>query len=150
MALIVIAAVGIVVGIFIWKKKKVAPVPATVQAADKKPASPVMLQQPDGRETITPSEMSTHMQSRTNSHGKLKQVLGTEFTMTDEAKLKSVEKTETSGAGDDTGLNTAEVGESDAEASPRKLPPITDVYVPPKSPAADTHLQEPLPPIHNQ
>ena len=145
--IVIIAAVGVVVGFIIWKKKKVTPAPSTsVTKTEKKPTSPIMLQEPDGRETITPSQMSAHLQSRNNSHGKLKQVLGRECTMTDEAKFKSEQDADTN----EGGLNMTDVEASDAEASPRKLPPITDSYVPPKSPAADTHLQDPLPPILNQ
>ena len=146
--ILLIVAGGVVAAYCIWKKKKVTPIPNTSstakQSTDKNPA---MLQEIDGRETITPSAMSTHIQSRNGSHGKLKQVLGREFTMTDELKGQATTSNET--VDTDTNklkMNVTDLEGADEEASPRKLPPIEPPAENPTSPL-DTHLQSPLPPI---
>ena len=117
-----------------------------------------MLEKPDGRETITPSAMSAHIQSRSGSHGKLKQVLGTaEYTMTGETSFVNSDdvidadgssgQEINSGHTDDDKLTDYTIGANtdanEPEASPRKLPPITEK---PTSPT-DTRLDKPLPPI---
>ena len=172
MFLVIIAVVVVVVVYCIWKKKKgVAPTgdattKENVEGIEVKPPpkEPLMLEKPDGRETLTPSAMSTHIQSRSGSHGKLKQVLGTtEYTMTGETSFVKSEdvvdvdessgqentaeasKSETDDAklGDVSNTTVTDTDSNEAEASPRKLPPITEK---PTSPT-DTRLDRPLPPI---
>lgn len=151
---LVLLAAGVVVLVYcIWKKKKVSPTAdasiKTIQNSGKITKEPIMLEEADGRETITPSAMSTHIQSRSGSHGKLKQVLGAEYTMTGETKLREEattnqndeENTDTDDAKQNIHAEGNELHES--EVTPRKLPPITEKPISP----TDTRLDQPLPPI---
>ena len=165
--LVIIAVVVVVVVYCIWKKKKgVAPTADTSKQnvegieVQPPPKEPLMLEKPDGRETITPSAMSAHIQSRSGSHGKLKQVLGTEYTMTGETSVSVVNgvdestgqenaidanagQTDDAKLHDDSDMNVTDTDSHELEKSPRKLPPITEK---PTSPT-DTRLDKPLPPI---